>query len=68
MENENEIYYLTFGKKYPWHDGYVEVYANSYSIAKRKVRDILGESWAWLFKSEEFNKKDYKLGKIGEIK
>lgn len=64
--SENEVFYLTFGAKYPWRNGWVEVEAVNYDMARTKVHEIFGTGWAWLYKEGEFDKKDFPAGKLGE--
>lgn len=66
IKSENEVFYLTFGAKYPWRNGWVEVEAVNYEMARQKVHEIFGTSWAWLYKEGEFDKKKFPAGKLGE--
>lgn len=66
MTNELNTYYLTFGRKYPWRNGWVEVLASDYETALEYVVDIFGQAWSFLYTEEEFNKTFYPAGKLGE--
>jgi len=61
-----ETFYLTFGQRYPWRYGWVEVEAVNYEMARKKVEEIFGKQWAWLYNKDQFNKKDFPAGKLGE--
>jgi len=61
-----EKFYLTFGQRYPWRDGWVEVEAINYDMARKAVIEIFGKSWGWLYKEGEFDKKLFPDGKIGK--
>ena len=64
--NNNETFYLTFGSKYPWHDGWVEVEAINYEMARKAVVEIFGNQWAWLYREDEFKKSLFSDGKLGK--
>lgn len=63
-----ETFYLTFGNKYPWRNGWVEVEAVNYEMARKIVNEIFGSQWAWLYKEGEFKtlKNNFPAGKLGE--
>lgn len=62
----NKIFYLTFGQKYPWRNGWVEVLAPDYKHALKYVEDIFGLAWSNLYTEENFKKEYFPAGKIGE--
>jgi len=59
-------FYLTFGQKYPWRNGWVEVVADNYFDAIGKVSDIFGDDYSNLYKEADFDKSVFPAGKIGE--
>lgn len=64
-----KTFYLTFGQKYPWRNGWAEVEAPSYEKAREYVVEIFGEHWAFLYTEEEFTPEKrsfFPAGKIGE--
>ena len=65
-EDGLETFYLTFGSKYPWKRGWVEVRAVNYQMAKKLVVEVFGDKWAWLFSDVEFKKEEFPAGKIGD--
>lgn len=63
---ENKKYFLTFGQKYPWRNGWVEVEAPDYQTARKWVYDIFETKWSNLLEESKFDKSFYPAGKIGE--
>lgn len=61
-----ETFYLTFGQKYPWRNGWVEVEAENIEIAEQYVRDIFDNQWSNLYAPEKFDKSFFSAGKLGE--
>lgn len=61
-----KTFYLTFGQKYPWRNGYVEVIAPDYDTARKWVEDIFGNQWSNLYTEENFDKEAFPAGKLGE--
>lgn len=66
MTKQLNTYYLTFGQKYPWRNGWVEVLAPDYETARGYVEQIFDKAWANLLDESNFCKKYYPAGKIGE--
>ena len=62
-----ETFYLTFGEKYPWRHGWVEVRAVNYDMARTKVEAIFGNQWGWIYDEEKFDKSVFLAGRIGEV-
>ncbi len=61
-----KTFYLTFGQKYPWRNGWVEVEAPDYDTARDWVEGIFGDRFSNLYEEGKFNKELYFRGKIGE--
>lgn len=61
-----KTFYLTFGQKYPWRNGYCEVVAPDIETARQLVCDIFGEKWASLYSEEDWKPEFYPQGKLGE--
>ena len=61
-----ETFYLTFGQKYPWRNGWVEVEAPDMETAREWCFEIFEGKFSSLYSEEEFNKSNYPAGKIGE--
>ena len=65
-KEEKQTYYLTFGCKYPWRNGWVEVSAPDLETARVLVLDIFGDKYANLYTEETFKEEFFPAGKIGE--
>lgn len=63
---ELKTFYLTFGQKYPWRNGWVEVRAPDYDTARRWVVEIFDAKWSHLYTEENFDKEMFLAGKLGE--
>lgn len=61
-----KTFYLTFGQKYPWRNGWVEVEALTYEIAREWVEKIFGSQWSNLKEEKDFDKSYFPAGKLGE--
>ena len=59
-------YYLTFGQKYPWRNGWVEIEAPNYKTAREYVVDIFDTKWSDIKEEDVFDKSFYPAGKLGE--
>lgn len=62
-------FYLTFGQKYPWRNGWVEVEAPDYATARQWVIEIFDSKWSSLYTPETFTdevRSHFPAGKIGE--
>lgn len=59
-------YYLTFGQKYPWRNGWVEVLAPDLKTAVKWVEEIFDDQYGSIYEEKDFCKKYYPAGKIGE--
>ena len=62
-------FYLTFGQQYPWRNGWVEVEAPSYDVAREWVVEIFDAKWSNLYKPEDFGpdvRSHFPAGKLGE--
>lgn len=66
MKTKTKNYYLTFGQKYPWRNGYVLVEAPDYETARQWVIDIFEAKWSGLYTEEKFNRSLFPAGKLGE--
>jgi len=60
------IFYVTFGQKSPFRNGWVEVEAENYGIARQLVIDALGNSYSRIYDEHEFDSEYFPLGKLGE--
>lgn len=61
-----QTFYLTFGQKYPFRDGWVEVEAPDYVTARTYVIEIFGSQWSFLYAREDFKPELYPDGKLGK--
>ena len=61
-----KTYYLTFGQKYPWRNGWVEVIAPDYETARKYVCEVFEDKWAFLYQEQDFKKEMFRAGKLGE--
>jgi len=63
-----KTFYLTFGQKYPWRKGWVEVRADNEAEARLKVIQIFDRHWSMLYPEENFKDKEifFPAGKLGE--
>ena len=59
-------FYVTFGQKSPFRDGWVEVEAPTYDDARRMVIAALGSQWAMIYEEDLFEPHSFPSGKIGE--
>lgn len=59
-------YYLTFGQKYPWRNGYVLVIAKDYNTAREYVESIFKEQFSFLYHEKDFKKDFFPAGQLGE--
>lgn len=70
-------FFLAFGNKYKHEphpsgydvnpDGWIEVFADTYDLARQKTMDIFGKEWCWLYTEDEFEQNHFPAGKIGQI-
>lgn len=71
-DSKTQIFYVTFGQRSPFRNGWVEVEAETEELARRYVTDALGIEWSNLYSEKEFRKEDdrvaemFNAGKIGE--
>jgi len=66
MKEENKKFYLTFGQKYPWRNGWVEVEAPDMATARKYVCDIFEGKWSNIREEKDFDKSYFPAGKLGE--
>jgi len=59
-------FYVTFGQKSPFRNGWVEVEAENYRIVRQLVIDALGSSYSMIYDEHEFNREYFPQGKLGE--
>ena len=59
-------FYLTFGCCTIFRNNWVEVMAPDYAEARRLVFSQFGKEWSMLYHEEDFQKKFFPEGKIGE--
>jgi len=68
-------FFVTFGQKYRQEphpngghpDGWFEVEAESYSEARGKTANAIGNRWAFIYAEPVFDKALYPLGKLAEL-
>jgi len=70
-------FFLTFGNryKYEYHpsgykiypDGWIEIFAYTYDLARQKAMDEFGKEWCWLYSEDEFDQKYFPAGKFWEF-
>lgn len=61
-----KTFYLTFGQKYPWRNGWVEVLAPDMETAIDYVQGIFGIHYSNIYSEEQFDKTLFPAGKLGE--
>ena len=61
-----QTFYVMFGQKYPWRDGWVEISAIDRNEAYEIVNDVFGEHYAFLYSEEQFNRSFFPDGKLGK--
>ena len=61
-----KYFFLTFGQKYPWRNGWVLVQAKDYEKAREIVVEVFGERWSHLYTEGNFNPMYFPAGQIGE--
>ncbi len=59
------IFYLTFGQKFPWRNGWVEVQAPDRDTAIKYVEELFGQEWANLYETMP-DRNLFPAGKLGE--
>lgn len=70
-------FFLTFGQRYKREhhpsgyninpNGWIEVYAYNYDLARQKAFDVFGSDWCWLYSEQGFNQNDFPSGKLASI-
>lgn len=70
-------FFLTFGQKYRHQlhpsgkkinpDGWIEIFAYNYDLARQKAFEHFGSDWCWLYTEEEFRPHHFQAGRIGKI-
>ena len=58
-------YYITFGQKSPFRDGYVIVEAPDATTARYEVFYAMGDQWGFMYTEEEIDFDLFPLGQIG---
>lgn len=66
MVSNMKKFYITFGQKYPWRNGWVLIEAPDYNTAHLWVVQIFGSQYAQLLAEEDFDKSYFPSGQIGE--
>jgi hypothetical protein len=61
-----ENFYLTFGQKSPFRDGYVLVLADDEETAREEVFYVFGNKWSNLYAEENFKPEYFPAGQIGK--
>ena len=62
-------FYLTFGQKSPFRDGYVVIEAEDYAKAREAAFYVFGDNFAFLYEAkpfEEHSKNMFPEGQIGK--
>jgi len=59
-------FYVTFGQKSPFRNGWVEVEAENYRLAREIVNDTLGKEFSMLYSEFDFDRRFFPKGKLGE--
>ena len=63
-----KVFYLTFGQRSPFRNGWVEIIARSESEARDCAFEALGDKWAFMYSEEKFTDRErsfFPTGKIG---
>jgi hypothetical protein len=58
-------FYITFGQKSPFRNGYVVIEAINVSVAHEIAMNSFGNKWAWVYSENEIRKEFFPLGQIG---
>lgn len=58
-------FYLTFGQKSPFRDGYVRIVSPDIETARSEAFYIFGEKFSNLYPEEDFNFKYFPIGQYG---
>ncbi len=58
-------FYVTFGQDHPLRDGWIEVRASSYVLARLRIFEVLGTKWASMYYLVEFDPECFPAGKFG---
>lgn len=59
-------FYVTFGQKSPFRDGYVLIEASDIRTAREEAFYALGECWSNIYEDPLFNHDMYPMGQIGK--
>ena len=59
-------YYLTFGQKSPFRDGYVLIVAEDYKTAREEAGYVFGDKFSMLYQQQDFNASYFPDGQIGK--
>jgi len=60
-------FYLTFGQKSPFRNGYVLIVAVDYENARNLVEDIFGNKWSNLYDENVWGKEEAALFPSGQV-
>lgn len=60
------IFYVTFGQKSPFRNGWVEVDAPDIGKAREWTFQALGQQWSMMYTGDKFDRSFFPAGKIGE--
>lgn len=58
-------FYVTFGQKSPFRDGYVEIEADDQRIAQVEAFRIFGQYWSEVYEEDKIKKEFFHAGRIG---
>jgi hypothetical protein len=59
-------FYLTFGHKSPFRDGYVLIVADDEESAREEVFYVFGQYWSNLYSEENFRPEFFPAGQFGK--
>lgn len=59
-------YYVTFGQKSPFRNGWVEILAISEEEARERIKYCIGNIWSSLYTNDDFESDLFPAGKLGE--
>jgi hypothetical protein len=60
-----KTFYITFGHRSPFRDGWVEVQAKDLDDAFEKAREAMGSMYATCYSEESFEPQYFPAGKLG---
>lgn len=66
MPKDKKTFYITFGQKSPFRNGWVECKASSKLMASDEAHNVFGPHWSMLYETEP-SLEDFPSGRIGEM-